>query len=138
MGSFQVLPRTKSFKSVISQGKLFILFALGILWLLPDHGIGVDLCPFHLLTGLSCPLCGLTRSVISALHFNFELSFFYHPLGLPLLFAIIVYLTNAKAVLDSGLHRFRPISKIEEIHPFYIPLVFLTVWFTRLLTNTFI
>lgn len=136
MGLLQVLPQAKSFKSVISQGRLLVLFALGILWLLPDYGIGVDLCPFHLLTGLYCPLCGLTRSVISALHFNFELSFLYHPLGLPLLFVMILYITNVQVILDSWRYRFEPISKFEGTHPLYIPLVFLIVWFARLLTNT--
>ena len=41
----------------------------------------VDVCLFHRLTGWLCPLCGMTRSLISFFSYNVALAFRYHPLG---------------------------------------------------------
>ena len=65
--------------------------ALGVLLtlaILPSDGVGIDLCPFHLLTGLICPLCGLCRSISSFLHGEWLAGFRYHPLGI----GVIVFL----------------------------------------------
>ena len=53
-----------------------------LLAVMPSAGLGIDLCPFHILTGVGCPLCGLSRSVSSLLHLEFALSLSYHPLGI--------------------------------------------------------
>lgn len=37
-------------------------------------------CPFDFLFGISCPGCGMTRSLIRLLHFDFSGAFYYHPL----------------------------------------------------------
>jgi hypothetical protein len=42
---------------------------------------GPLLCPFRLLTGLPCPGCGMTRSVVALAHGDLQSSLFYHPLG---------------------------------------------------------
>lgn len=49
----------------------------------PLHWIEVGplLCPFRLLTGLPCPGCGMTRSVVALAHGDLHASLFYHPLG---------------------------------------------------------
>ena len=44
------------------------MFALGIT------------CPIRFLTGISCPGCGMTRALLSALRFDFQAAFFYHTL----------------------------------------------------------
>jgi hypothetical protein len=41
-----------------------------------------DTCSFKNLTGLPCPGCGLTRSIVSGIHGDFKASFMYHRLGL--------------------------------------------------------
>jgi len=41
-----------------------------------------EICTFKNLTGLPCPGCGLTRSIVSAVHGNIKESFNYHRLGL--------------------------------------------------------
>ena len=41
-------------------------------------------CPFHMLTGLPCPGCGMTRSLKAIWSGDLILSLRYHPLGLPL------------------------------------------------------
>jgi hypothetical protein len=60
---------------------------------MPAHGaIGglPSLCVFHRLTGLPCPGCGFTRSLVCCLHGRFDLAIIYHPLG-PILFAALVW-----------------------------------------------
>jgi hypothetical protein len=44
-----------------------------------------SLCPFLNITGIPCPLCGLTRSFSSLLRGDVVEAFWYHPVG-PLLF----------------------------------------------------
>jgi hypothetical protein len=43
-----------------------------------------NLCPFRMSTGLPCPGCGMTRSVVRLLHGDVSASLWFHPLG-PLL-----------------------------------------------------
>jgi hypothetical protein len=40
-----------------------------------------NVCLIKTLFGINCPVCGITRSVLSMLHFNFSQAFLYHPLG---------------------------------------------------------
>lgn len=41
-----------------------------------------DLCVFRGITGIPCPGCGLTRSIVSAIHGDIEMSLSHHRLGL--------------------------------------------------------
>jgi hypothetical protein len=45
-------------------------------------------CIFNKLTGLPCPGCGLTRSMVATMHGDFAGSFTYHRLGLITLFYV--------------------------------------------------
>lgn len=49
----------------------------------------IPVCVFRLLTGLPCPLCGLTRSVGAALNGDWTGSFRFHILGLALVVAVV-------------------------------------------------
>ncbi|MCH9032723.1 MAG: DUF2752 domain-containing protein [candidate division Zixibacteria bacterium] len=64
---------------------LFFAGAIVILAVLPSDGVGLSSCPSQKLFGLSCPACGLTRSISSALHFDLARSVDYHPLGVVVL-----------------------------------------------------
>jgi hypothetical protein len=57
---------------------------------------GPSLCPFKLMTGLPCPGCGMTRSVVALLHGDITTSTYYHPLGAPLVLAAL-----ALAIVDA-------------------------------------
>ena len=57
---------------------------------------GPSVCPFKLLTGLPCPGCGMTRSVVTLLHGDLGASLYYHPLGFVLV-ALAVTLALADA-----------------------------------------
>ena len=53
-------------------------------------GFGVpQLCGFKLLTTWDCPGCGLTRSLILALHGNWSASYLMHVWGIPLMFLLL-------------------------------------------------
>ena len=54
-----------------------------------------SLCVFHRLTGLPCPGCGLTRSVVCCAHGLFAASVSFHPLGV-FVFAALVVLSLAR------------------------------------------
>lgn len=41
-----------------------------------------DVCIFKGITGLPCPGCGLTRSIVTAMHGDLDKSFAYHRIGL--------------------------------------------------------
>jgi hypothetical protein len=46
----------------------------------PDAGLG--LCLFRHITGLACPSCGVTRSVMSLYHLHLADALYYNPIGL--------------------------------------------------------
>ena len=52
--------------------------------------VGIS-CPIKFITGISCPGCGMTRALIHALRLDFASAFFYHPLWIGLIPAVIAY-----------------------------------------------
>ena len=70
---------------------ILLFLVVGNLYLLSDFQID---CPFHKLTGLYCPGCGITRCLTSIIHLEFYQAFRYNPyvfLLLPLIISYIVY-----------------------------------------------
>lgn len=53
-------------------------------------------CPFKMMTGLPCPGCGMTRSVVALLHGDPSASWFFHPLG-----SVFLLLVLAVALVDA-------------------------------------
>ena len=51
-------------------------------------------CLVKYFTGVSCPGCGMTRACLSALRFDFESAFYYHPLWIvmPPLAVLLIFL----------------------------------------------
>ena len=47
-------------------------------------------CLFKMVCGLPCPTCGMTRAFLAILTFNFETSFYYHPLWILVIVALLV------------------------------------------------
>jgi len=76
---------------VIASLLLAGLFNRGITFESLEHVTGhwPDVCVFRRLTGLLCPGCGMTRSMISFFSYNLRLSFFYHPMGPMLGFSLL-------------------------------------------------
>ena len=98
---------------------------------------GPPLCPFRLLTGLPCPGCGLTRSLVCLLHGDLAMSLAFHPLGPPVALALLVL------VLAEGRGGASPLTRmgawLESRHPYAVAAfpwatlaAFLLVWLVRL------
>ncbi|WP_118976032.1 DUF2752 domain-containing protein [Taibaiella koreensis] len=48
------------------------------------------LCPWHFLTGLPCPACGVTRALVAILDGKPSAAFYYNPLGFPVFLFLLV------------------------------------------------
>ncbi len=77
---------------MIKKKLLLLYLAIGIfiiiMYFIPsDH----SLCIFRNVTGFPCPGCGLTRAGRYLLHFEFQKSFEFHPLFIPLALILALY-----------------------------------------------
>jgi len=62
-------------------GAVAILLGWALVYsLVPMHGFGAA-CPFHALTGLDCFGCGLTRSLLFAVHGDIVTAMRFHVMG---------------------------------------------------------
>ncbi len=75
---------------------------------LATPGIQLPLCGFKTITGLPCPTCGLTRTVIALSRGDVPRGLFMNPLAAILCGAGLLYLLYAALVLALRLPRFRP------------------------------
>ena len=67
------------------------MVAVAAVWpLLPAHPPLA--CPLRAATGVPCPMCGMTRAVVAAVHGDFAASLRYNPGGLVVVVAAIVLL----------------------------------------------
>ncbi len=64
--------------------------AVGALAREDDFSSGPTLCPFRLVTGLPCPFCGMTRSMLALGQGDLGASVRFHPLG-PVLLVVAVF-----------------------------------------------
>lgn len=73
--------------------KISILCSFAALYLLWVNATGLGIpCPIHLLTGLRCPGCGMTRAFVSLCHFHFHQAFRYNILSVTLVPLLAVLL----------------------------------------------
>lgn len=88
---------------------------LAIGWLI--SGLPTPLCPLHMLTGLPCPTCGMTRGLSCLLHGNLEAALLFNPLLMTILIGMALYLLYCVVVVSAGLPRLRcePLSKITAL-----------------------
>lgn len=91
------------------------------------------LCLFRNITGIACPGCGMTRSLIATGHLHFQDALTFHPLGPPVLVLLIVYVMMSMMRLLS--HRTVPTAyrQIPNVIPILLTLTFTIVWLVRLL-----
>ena len=91
----------KGFFGKLKEG-IVLLTAIGIvlLFLSVTH-IG---CPIKWVTGISCPGCGMTRALWSAVRFRFGEAFRFHPLFwmVPLLFPLYLFRERIPGKVRSG------------------------------------
>ncbi|HEX7100476.1 MAG TPA: DUF2752 domain-containing protein [Acidimicrobiia bacterium] len=52
---------------------------------------GPTLCPFALVTGVACPLCGMTRAALHLIQGDFAGAMAYHPLVLLVVAGLVAF-----------------------------------------------
>ena len=78
---------------VIKSYIIILLLFVSYFFINKYTGFGIP-CPFHKVTGLLCPGCGITRCLFSILQLHFTEAFHYNPLVfiyLPFIIAYILY-----------------------------------------------
>jgi hypothetical protein len=70
-----------------------ILYAIPLEWLKEQHSI----CLFKNITGNDCYGCGMTRAVLSAIHFQFENAIKFNKLII-VVFPLLIYIWAKKIV----------------------------------------
>ncbi len=112
---------------------LFLLFPF-----LTHHGDTGQVCQFHALTGLSCPTCGMSRSLYEFVHLHLLASFRMHLMG-PFLYltALVLFVKTVAEVvsgkkIDPGL---RPVV-IRHIL-LYTLLAWIVYWLVRMAVEYF-
>jgi hypothetical protein len=75
---------------------------------LATPGIQLPLCGFKTISGLPCPTCGITRTIIALSRGDLARGLFMNPLAAILCGAGLLYLLYAAIVLALRLPRFRP------------------------------
>ncbi len=89
-------------------GQLCCLAILVAAAAVPPDWIGglPTLCPFRLLTGLPCPGCGMTRSLVALTHGDVLGALFFHPLGPIVALALVaLLLRTTRSPLNRYLNR---------------------------------
>lgn len=70
-----------------------VLICIFFIVILYSSGLYIP-CPIHLITGLHCPGCGITRCIVSIIKLEFYQAFRYNPLIfilLPFLISYVLY-----------------------------------------------
>jgi hypothetical protein len=91
-----LLKNKKPFQIMLFAGILLIpviLYLIPLEWLKEQHSI----CIYKNLTGHECYGCGMTRAILSAIHFKFANAFQYNKLYLIVL-PLLIYLWAKKLV----------------------------------------
>ncbi len=95
--------------STLNRNKLYLLLLLacfaGYVWVyynytynLDNFNNGINTCIIKQVTGIPCPSCGATRSIISLLQYNLEEALYWNPIGIILV--IIMTISPIWIVID--------------------------------------
>ena len=96
------------------QGKTMVVAAWAGLFLAvinPPAGSGITVCLLKVCTGISCPGCGMTRSLSCALRGMFAESWHYHPFGL---FILALFIATAIGSLLPSAGKKRVAAYVES------------------------
>ncbi|MHB2015882.1 MAG: DUF2752 domain-containing protein [Candidatus Xenobia bacterium] len=75
---------------------------------------GIDICLFHRMTGLPCPGCGMTRSVVALLHGNVSEALAFN-VGGPLVLLVAAFLMVAGVLSRGRRHAWRAAVRRLEL-----------------------
>jgi len=119
---------------------LSIIFLISFFYPIGNKITGIDFllkCQFKEITGLPCPLCGMTRAFVSAANLDFKYAALINPGGLFLFCYLFVYL------LLGWFHQFfnqknKYIKKFIEYNSFKLILIIILIsWGINLLKAVF-
>ena len=121
------------------QYKLYILWAFILLVFLifpfftESGDTGVFGCTFHQLTGLSCPTCGMSRSLYELTQFNLLESFKIHLFG-PVVYilAIFLFFRLCLAIVSGKSLAVRVSSRVIKITVVAIGIAWIIYWLVRM------
>ena len=80
--------------------RLYAFLALALGTCATIWSIGVP-CPLFSLTGVHCPTCGLTRSVLAMVRGDLNMSLTYHPAGILLGAVCMLALLRPRQILNT-------------------------------------
>jgi len=117
--------------TVVAIWGLLIAGAVYVFWYEPGKTGFFPLCPFRLLTGLTCPGCGSTRAMHQLLHGHVEAAFMLNPLFLIALpFLAFALLRHTKLAFAGDL------PQPNALPSRYIYLIFVVVLSFWIFRNT--
>ena len=109
--------------------KLYIL-VLGLLIVFTALTVtGLYKCPLKALFGVPCPLCGITRAIISVLHGDWGLAFYYHPMWPVIVAAVLLYALSWIGLI-------RPSAKLVRFCAFGIGILLIACFVWRHITGS--
>ena len=81
----------------------FFLSSLLVLLLAPALMAVPHVCLFRMISGLPCPGCGITHSIVALFHFDFQAAWKANPAGLVVVLCLLYQLAaRALAILRPG------------------------------------
>ena len=91
------------------------------------------LCLIRNITGIACPGCGMTRSLIASAHLHLEDAITFHPLGPVVLVLLITYSAVNIRRLWIGSIKTGYYKPIPRIVPITLAICFALIWLARIL-----
>lgn len=103
-----------------------IVLGVGVAYALFIHWTGWGIpCIFHLITGMHCPGCGISRMFLALFRLNFVAAARYNLLVLCLLpFAVVLYAHKAWQYIKYGTVQMGMVEKVFYIVAFLLCIVF--------------
>lgn len=111
---------------------IWLLLSAGALYLYvfePGRTGFFPLCPFRLLTGLTCPGCGSTRAMHQLMHGHIETAFTLNPLLLIALPLLLLYLIRHTAYVMRGKVPPKNVLPAPYIYAMFVAIV--SFWIFR-------
>jgi hypothetical protein len=94
----------------------------------------IDVCLFHILTGLPCMTCGMTRAFHSISLGNLREAIDYHPLSILLYILVVAHFIIAVfGIFGLKLNIYR----IHRVFPYIVLGIFFIFWTLRLFAGIF-
>ena len=119
---YENAPRSIRFKLTILLSLCFILFLYYRFYPFLEPYFSLQ-CPFVRLTSWSCPLCGSQRALHALLNLQFKAAFEYHPLLLPLLCFMFLFVgSELFRNYNRGINRLYQILSHRWLFPVWILL----------------